>query len=102
MFTLQDFKSIFGHFSFNIMHEKIKYILQIFLERVAQWAKDLRSNRKVASSAPPGTCPVLVSQHHETLFIFYKNSFYKNHEAENRPKIKNFVRITPDSRSRDL
>ena len=37
-----------------------------------------------------------------TPFLFYKNSFYKNHEAENRPEIKNFVRITPDSRSRDL
>ena len=37
-----------------------------------------------------------------TPFLFYKNSFYKNHEAENRPKIKNFVRITPGSRSRDL
>ena len=34
-----------------------------------------------------------------TLFIFYKNSFYKNHEAENRRKIKNYVRITPGSRS---
>ena len=37
-----------------------------------------------------------------TPFLFYKNSFYKNYEAENRPKIKNFVRITPGSRSRDL
>ena len=35
-------------------------------------------------------------------FLFHKNSFYKSHEAENRPKIKNFVRITPGSRSRDL
>ena len=37
-----------------------------------------------------------------TTFLFHKNSFYKNHEAENRLKIKNFVRITPGSRSRDL
>ena len=37
-----------------------------------------------------------------TPFLFYKNSFYKSHEAENRPKIKNFVRITLGSRSRDL
>ena len=37
-----------------------------------------------------------------TSFLFYKNSFYKNHEAENRPKIKNFIRITPGPRSRDL
>ena len=37
-----------------------------------------------------------------TPFLFYKNSFYKNHEGENRPKIKNFVRTTPGSRSRDL
>ena len=36
------------------------------------------------------------------LFLFYKNSFYKNHEAENCPKSKNFVRITPGSTSRDL
>ena len=35
-------------------------------------------------------------------FLFYKNSFYKNHKAENHPKIKNFVRITPGSRSRNL
>ena len=37
-----------------------------------------------------------------TPFLFYKNSFCKNREAENRPKIKNFVKITPDSRSQDL
>ena len=37
-----------------------------------------------------------------TQFLFYKNSFYNNHEAENCPKVKNFVRITPGSRSRDL
>ena len=37
-----------------------------------------------------------------TPFLFYKNSFYKNPEAENRPKVKNFVRITLGSRSRDL
>ena len=34
-----------------------------------------------------------------TPFLFYENSFYKNHEAENRPKIKKFVRITPGFRS---
>ena len=28
--------------------------------------------------------------------------FYKDHKAENRPKIKSSVRITPDSRSQDL
>ena len=39
---------------------------------------------------------------HSTPFLFYKNSFHKNREAENRPEIKNFVRITPGSRSRDL
>ena len=38
----------------------------------------------------------------DALFLFYKNSFDKNHEAENRPKIKNFVRNTPGSISRDL
>ena len=37
-----------------------------------------------------------------TPFLFYKNSFYKNHEAENRSKIKNFEIITPGSRPRDL
>ena len=37
-----------------------------------------------------------------TLFIFYKNSFYKNHDAENRRKLKNYVRITPGSRSPGL
>ena len=37
-----------------------------------------------------------------TPFLFHKNSFYKNHKAENRPKIKNFLRITPGTRSRDL
>ena len=35
-----------------------------------------------------------------TPFLFYKNSFCKNYEAENRPKIKNFARITPGSRPR--
>ena len=38
----------------------------------------------------------------DTPFLFYKNSFYKNHETENRSKIKNFVRITAGSRSRGL
>ena len=37
-----------------------------------------------------------------TPFLFYKDSFYKNHEAENGAKIKNFVRITPGSTSQDL
>ena len=37
-----------------------------------------------------------------TQFLFNTNSFYKNTEAENRPKIKNFVRITPGSRLGDL
>ena len=39
---------------------------------------------------------------YDTPFPFYKNSFYKNQEAENRPEIKNFVRITPGFRSQDL
>ena len=51
-------------------------------------------------------CNILLCQHvyasGSTPFLFYKNSFYENQEAENRPKIKNFVRITPGSRSRDL
>ena len=50
--------------------------------------------------------PVLVSYKLGTLqlisFLLYNNSFYKNHKAENRPNIKNFVRITPGSRSRYL
>ena len=37
-----------------------------------------------------------------TPFLFYKNSFYKNPEAGNSPKIKNFVRTTPGSKSWDL
>ena len=34
--------------------------------------------------------PILSSKNrlHDTPFLFYKNSFYKNHEAKNRPKIK--------------
>ena len=28
-----------------------------------------------------------------TPFLFYKNPFYKNHEAQNRQKIKNILRI---------
>ena len=27
--------------------------------------------------------------------FFYKNSFYKNHEAQNSQKIKNIIRIMP-------
>ena len=41
-------------------------------------------------------------QKQPTPSLFYKNSFYKNHEAVNHPKMKNFVRITPCSRSRDF
>ena len=34
-------------------------------------------------------------QHETTPFIFYKNPFYKNHEAQNHQKIKTILRIMP-------
>ena len=55
-----------------------------------------------------GQAPRLVQRTYRSLlfsltpFHFYKNSFCKNRESENCPKIKNFVRSIPGSRSRDL
>ena len=49
-----------------------------------------------------GSKDSLGGKYKDTPFLLYKNSFYKNREAENRPNSENFVRITPVFRPRDL
>ena len=58
VFTMQDFEGCLAICQYY--GSRVKRMWQILLGKGVQWAKALRSNRKVARSTPPETCRYII------------------------------------------